>query len=227
MIVTCPACKRKYRLDDGLVKSPYQKMRCSQCGQVFVNHENQGMTGEKLSTGHTTILSAVEKPLSMRRGKGMALVVSVLVFFGLVVAGYLYWMNYLGAGNRWLSIPLTRLEGHEADAKDGPVFLINGTVVNGSTKPRRRVVLKAKLFDESGAVIGQHFAVAGTPLSADELAGMMKSDIEERAKAAMKSDQPGLALYPHKEMPFSVVLPGPYQSKPKEFSVEIVDSPFP
>jgi len=223
MIVTCPACKRTYRLDDSLVKSPYQKMRCSRCGHIFVNLPDQGRSEENRSAGPSPLSGAERKSVPVRRGSLM-LVASVLVFLGLVVAGYFFWVNDLGAGNRWLSIQ--RIEGQELVAKDGPIFLINGLVFNGSTKPRRRVILKGKLFDESAAVIGQQMAVAGAPFSTDGLASMMTSDIEERAAEATKSDPAALVLYPHKGMPFSIVVAGPYSGTPKEFTVEIVDSPF-
>ena len=98
--------------------------------------------------------------------------------------------------------------------------------MNGSTRPRKFVILKAKIFDEQGAVIGQHLAVAGFPLSAGDIAQMNKADIEARVKEAQKPDPAALALYPHKEVPFSIVFPGAYTGKPKEFTVEIVDSPF-
>jgi predicted Zn finger-like uncharacterized protein len=222
MIATCPACGRKYRLEDSLVKSPYQKMRCSRCGHVFVNHPDQGKAEER--RGPSPLLRDAKKPVPEKRSRGIRVVVSLLVFLCLVVAGYFYWMNYLGAGNRWLSIP--KMEGYETTVKDGRVFLINGVVMNGSTKPRKSVVLKAKLFDERGTVIGQHSAVAGFSLSAGEIAQMEKSDIEERAAKAEKPDLASQALYPHKEMPFSVVFPGSYSGKPKEFTVEIVDAPF-
>jgi predicted Zn finger-like uncharacterized protein len=223
MIVTCPACKRKYRLEDSLVKSPYQKMRCSRCGHVFVNHEDGGDEGET-QTAASFPSAAAEKHSRLRSNKTVMLVVAVLVLFGLAVGGYIYWMNYLGAGNNRLSI--RKIEGQETIAKDGRVFLVNGTVLNGSTRPRKFVVLKAKIFDEQGAVIGQHLAVAGFPLSAGDIAQMSKSDIEARVKETQKPSPGPLVLYPRKEVPFSIVFPGPYAGKPKEFTVEIVDSPI-
>jgi predicted Zn finger-like uncharacterized protein len=224
MIVTCPACKRKYRLEDSLVKSPYHKMRCSRCNHVFVNQPDQGKAEEKRSNGSPPAFSSAEKPVHKHGANGRLLVVSALVLLCLAVAGYFYWMNYLGAGNRWLSIQ--KIEGHETTVKDGRVFLINGAVVNGSTKPRRSVLLRAKLFDERGAVMGQHLAVAGFPLSAAEVAQMERADIEERATQAQKFDPTAQILYPHKEMPFSIVFSGSYSGKPKNFTVEIVDSPL-
>jgi predicted Zn finger-like uncharacterized protein len=226
MIVTCPACKRAYRLEDSLVKSPYQKMRCSRCGHVFVDHREQGKTDEMHLTGpgSSTLSPNGETRLLTRSNRAVMLVVAVLVIFGLAVSGYIYWMNYLGAGNKWLSIQ--KIEGRETITKDGRVFLINGVVVNGSTKPRKRIILRARLFDGQGAVIGQHLAVAGFPLSAGEIAQMETSNIEARLPQPQKPATVGEALYPRKEMPFSIVLPALYSGKPKEFTVEIVDSPF-
>ena len=224
MIVTCPACKRKYRLEDSLVKSPYHRMRCSRCSHVFVNQPDQDKAEEKRSADLPPTFPSAGKAVSTEGANRRLLIVSALVFLCLVVAGYFYWMNYLGAGNRWLSIP--KMEGYETTVKDGRVFLINGAVANGSTKPRKTVVLKAKLFDEKGTVIGQHLAVAGFPLSVAEIAQMERADIEERATQAQKFDPSAQVLNPHKEIAFSIVFPGAYSGKPKAFTVEIVDSPF-
>lgn len=224
MIVTCPACKRKYRLEDSLVKSPYQKMRCSRCGHVFVNSQEGGGEEERRPDAPFPADGGAKKPFRLRSNKAVMFVVAILVLFGLAVGGYIYWMNYLGAGNNRLSIQ--KIEGQETIARDGRVFLVNGMVLNGSTRPRKFVILKAKIFDEQGAVIGQHLAVAGFPLSAGDIAQMSKADIEARVKEAQKPSPGSLVLYPHKEVPFSIVFPGPYTGKPKEFTVEIVDSPI-
>jgi predicted Zn finger-like uncharacterized protein len=233
MIITCPACKRKYRLEDSLVKSPYQKMRCSKCGHVFVNQQDDGgvekrmaspLPPDKSDQGGLVVEAAARKPSRLWGSRAVRLIVAILVLFGLAVGGYIYWMNYLGAGNNRLSI--RKIEGQETITKDGRVFLVNGAVLNGSTRPRKFVILKAKIFDEQGTVIGQHLAVAGVSISAGEIAQMSRPDIEARVKETQNPNPGSLVLYPKKEIPFSIVFPGPYVGKPKEFTVEIVDSPM-
>ena len=71
-------------------------------------------------------------------------------------------------------------EGQETVIKDGKIFLVKGLIANGSTKPRKYVILKAKLFDEHGTVIGEHFALAGLPLSVEEVREMRGAEIEKK-----------------------------------------------
>jgi hypothetical protein len=226
MIVICPACRRKYRLEDSLVKSPYQKMHCSGCGHTFVGQGEERKGGEVLPPDPAPEAPPRAKGTSaMTNNRALTLVVSVLVAFFLSVAGYVYWMNYLGAGNRWLKV--RKVEGQETVVKDGRVFAINGIILNGSTKPRKFVLLTAKLFDEQGAFMGQGQAVAGVALRAADMAQMETSDIEERVVTdARKGDPANQLVYPRKEIPFCIVISGSYKGKPKEFTVQIANSPF-
>ncbi len=229
MTITCPECKRKYRLEDSQFKSPYQKMRCSRCGHVFV-YEGDGLQAKAEEKVFPGLFSAdpstiAEKPVQKKSRKGLtAFVVSILLLLALAATGWYVWTNYLGAGNRWLKP--RKMWGQETVIKDGRVFLICGVVANGSTKPRKYVILKAKLFDQGGALIGEHLALAGLPLSGDEVRQMQKSDIEKKVADFRKDNLSAFMLSPNKEMPFSIVFPDTYSGKPKEFSVEIIESPF-
>ena len=228
MTITCPECRRKYRLEDSQVKAPYQKMRCSRCGHIFVYDG-----GHPFETEEKVFASPLPEgpPVSTKKGAFRrnrrsltALAVSVLLILAIVACGWYAWMNYMGAGNRWLK--LQNVEGQETAIKDGKVFLIRGAVVNGSTKPRKYVILKAKLFDQQGTIIGEHLALAGLPLSSDEARQMEKADIEKKIADFRKANLTAFVLAPGKDMPFFIVFPDTYSGKPKEFSVEIVESPF-
>jgi predicted Zn finger-like uncharacterized protein len=222
MIVTCPACNRKYRVEEDLVKSPYQKMRCSYCGHTFIHGRDREAARDPEFQGQPEIAPS---QIPKKRRKGLVtIVIALLVVAALAVAGYYYWANYMGAGNRWLHIK--KLEGQETITKDGRVFLISGVVSNDSTKARQYVIMRAKLFDEQGATIGEHLALAGLLLSAEEVREMRRSDIEVRVAEFRQSSLPTFTLRSGNEMPFSVVFPGTYSARPKQFSVEIVESPF-
>lgn len=228
MIITCPECKRRYRLEDSQVRAPYQKMRCSRCGHVFVYEGSLPLEMEErvfagpLPSGPSV---SAEKPVFRKNRKGLtALAVSILLILAIVACGWYAWVNYMGAGNRWLR--LQNIEGQETAIRDGKVFLVRGTVANGSTKPRKYVILKAKLFDQEGAILAEHLALAGLPLSSDDVRQMDKSDIDKKIADFRKENLGAFVLPPNKDMAFSIVFPDTYSGKPKEFSVEIVESPF-
>jgi predicted Zn finger-like uncharacterized protein len=218
MIITCPECKRKYRLEDSQVKAPYEKMRCSRCGHIFVYDGGRNLkTEEKVFTGPLSAgpSAFAETPVPKKSRKGL---------MALAAGGWYAWMNHLMAGNRRLK--LQNVEGQETPIRDGKIFLIRGTVANNSTKPRKYVILEAKLFDQQGAIIGEHLALAGLPLSSDDVRQMQKPDIEKKVAEFRKANLGAFVLSPAREIPFSIVFPNTYSGKPKEFSVEIVESPF-
>jgi hypothetical protein len=89
------------------------------------------------------------------------------------------------------------------------------------------VILKAKLFDEHGTVIGEHFALAGLPLSVEEAREMHGVEIEKKVADFRLSNLPAFVLRKGGELPFSIVFPGTYTGTPKQFTVEVVESPLP
>lgn len=228
MIVTCPSCKRKYRIDDNLIKAPYQKMRCALCGHIFV-FENEAAKAPEPEKPYFSPAERQEELFGQREkkqrwGGPLLFFILVAVFLGLAVAGYYYWVNYLGAGDKWLSIK--KMEGQETVVKDGKVFFVKGAIANGSTKARKYVIVKARLFDNRGAVIGEHFGLAGLALTREEVESMRRAEIENRVSEFRKSSVTAFVLPKKKDLPFVVVFPDSYAGKPKEFTVEIVESPL-
>jgi len=227
MTITCPSCKRKYRLQDALIRSPYQKMRCSRCGHVFI-HGQKYSVQEDDAVAEKPLLSPpgiVEKEVGKASGRKRVrvLIISIVIAVIVAVCGYYYWMNYLGASDKRLSIQ--KMEGLETVTRDGRAFFIKGVVLNRSTKPRKFVILKAKLFDEQRASMGERFVLAGLQLSKEEVEQMRKPDIEARVSEFRKSNVSAFVLQPSREMPFSIVFSDPYTGKPKEFTVEIMEAP--
>ena len=225
MIITCPSCSRKYRLEDRLVKARFQKVRCSLCGHVFV-YEHSSAGQEDRKDPERPAGRVERREITVRKNRP-GLIVSVLVIallFVAAAAAYFYWVNSIGAADKWLSIRNT--EGQEAVVKDGKIFLVKGLVTNGSTKPRKYVILKAKLFDEHGTVIGEHFALAGLPLSVNEVREMGGGEIEKKVADFRLSNVSAFVLRKGGELPFSIVFPDTYTGKPKEFTVEIIESPL-
>jgi predicted Zn finger-like uncharacterized protein len=226
MIVECPSCSRKYRLEDGLVRARFQKMRCSLCGHVFV-HESGAENEDRKEPETFASFEALEgtAPRKKRRiGILGAVIVVAVILMAALSAYYYYWTEY-AASDRWLSI--RNKVGQEALIRDGKIFLVTGQVVNRSTKPRKYVILKAKLFDEYGMVIGEHLAFAGLPLSVGEVREMSGMEIEKKVADFRLSDLSAFVLHSGGEMPFSIVFPGNYTGTPKEFTVDIMESPTP
>ena len=225
MIITCPSCNRKYRLEESLVKARFQKMRCSLCGHLFVHERAAAKEDLKEPETLAGLAEREAAPVRKRRRVGLvALVIVIALLFIAAASAYFYWTNYAGAADKWLSI--RNMEGQEIVIKDGKIFLVSGQIANGSTKPRKYVILKAKLFDGQGAIMGEHFALAGLPLSVKEVREMGGKEIEKKAADFRMSDVAAFVLRRGGEMPFSIVFPGNYTGTPKEFTVEVMESPL-
>ena len=226
MIITCPSCGRTYRLEDRLVRTRFQKVRCSQCGHVFVyEHEaaQEDRKDEEILTDRAEYTGT--KVRKKRRPSLVTFVVAIALLFIAAASAYFYWMNTIGASDKWLRI--RNAQGEETVIRDGKIFLIRGLIANGSTKPRKYVILKAKLFDEHGTVIGEHFALAGLPLSVGEAREMRGGEIEKKVADFRLSSLSAFVLRKGGQLPFSIVCPDTYTGTPKEFTVEVMESPLP
>jgi hypothetical protein len=198
-------------------------VRCSRCGHVFVYNENEEMKQDNPSV--FTHPGIIEEEKAQKKGKirgshiGMLVVLCVIM---LASFGY-YWFNYPGASIGRLRFE--KMEGIETYAKDGGVFLIKGTVYNGSTKSRAFVMLKAKLFDAAGTVLTERAVLAGFQLSKDEIEKMNKEDIESRIDFFRKMGGASFLLKSRKDIPFTIIFLDTFPGKLKQYSMEILEAP--
>lgn len=244
MTVTCPSCRTKFAINESLFKTPQQKMRCSKCSAVFVLAAEEARTSgtileqtplqqtfAEIATriGAEDIKDTEEVPEQQRAEKKprrgvKAVIIALIIFLLLCAGGYFYWMNYMGAGDRWLRIG--RLEGQEFVVQDGRVFLVTGMISNGSTKGRKSIILRVKLFDRQGKIIIAKDAMAGMLLSKQQIVTLQRGDIERRVAAFKLSPAETFRVEAGKEIPFSVSFLDDDLSKAKEFTVEVIQSSY-
>ena len=215
MIVSCPSCNTKFSVNDTLLKSPFQKMKCSRCHHVFVHQQETDLPE---GTGPEEV--AVRPK---RRGLTIFLVVLLLLVAAAAAGFYLYRMNYLGASDARLQIQ--KAEGQEIIMKDGRAFLITGSAQNGSTKARKFFLLRAKIFGRDGTPMGEKESLAGLVLTKEEVQGMQKQDVLRRLNEFRLSPIETFQVERDKEVPFSLIFTNGEFGKVKTFSVEIIDSP--
>jgi predicted Zn finger-like uncharacterized protein len=214
MIVSCPSCKTKFAIDDALIKSRFQKMKCSRCHHIF-SYEREPDVPEEAKAEEPEV-----KPPKRR------LTVFLLVMLLLVAAAagfYFYWVNYAGAGDTRLQIQ--KPEGQEIVLKDGRAFLINGYIHNGSTKARRFFRLRAKIFDRDGSPVGEKESLAGLVVTREEIQGVHKQEVQRRINEFRLAPIETFQADRDKELPFALIFTEGEFAKVKTFSVEIIDSP--
>jgi predicted Zn finger-like uncharacterized protein len=239
MIIGCPSCGRKFNLPDDALKSPFQKLKCSKCSQVFLyrkdDEQDTAQAGQKAeplmhegTPAHTpSPVPHEEQRLEEKPRKRRAPLIIVIVLLGLAAlsgAFYYYWMEYLGAGDNRLSVK--ELEGQELVGKEEKIFFISGTVANASTKPRKYIVLRAKLYDKDGTVLAEKDVLAGLPISREEAATAPKADVERKINEFKLTGKEGWKVESGKALPFSVIFFNEGFERAKEFTIEIIDSPL-
>ena len=244
MIVACPACGRKFNLPDAAIKSPYQKLKCSKCSNIFMltkeevhptkaeqppkeNPPESGTTASFTVPEH----QAREEVMPKSRKGLIALVIALVLLAAASGCFYYCWMNFtdlfgipMGASDKRLSIK--NLEGQEIVTKEGRIFFISGTVFNGSTKPRKFLILRAKLFDKDGTVLAEKDVVSGLSFSKDKVGAMQKLDIEKTINDFKLSGEKNFQVGSGKQVPFSVVFFDEGLDRAKEFTIEIIESPI-
>jgi hypothetical protein len=207
-------------------------MRCSKCGHVFV-HERQtsAVPTEPERHEEPAIAPATEVPTEApaeeekpKKKKGLLITLIVLLVLVAIAAGiYYYWNEYLGVGDKWLRIQ--KLQGQELITKEGKVFFISGAVLNGSTKPRKYIIVKTRLFDKDSKIIAEKDSLAGLNLPKEELAGMWRLELEKKINEFKQSKVGAFTVPAGRESPFSVVFFDDGLAPAKEFTVEITESP--
>ena len=244
MIVACPACGRKFNLPDTAIKSPYQKLKCSKCSNIFMLtkeeiHPSKAEEPPKTKPPENGTTAPFPLPEHQapeeavpRSRKGLIVLVIALVLLAAGSGGFYYcWMNFtdlfgipMGASDKRLSI--RNLEGQEIVTKEGRIFFISGTVLNGSTKPRKFLILRAKLFDKDGTVLAEKDVVSGLSFSKDKVGAMQKLDIEKTINDFKLSGEKNFQVGSGKQVPFSVVFFDEGLDRAKEFTIEIIESPI-
>jgi predicted Zn finger-like uncharacterized protein len=232
MTITCPSCARKFRLADEALRSPSQRLKCSKCGHVFMFRKEEGERSQHEPAEKIESPTPVEAPRPEVRAEGtprkrkgpIILVIVLVVLAGLGAGFWYYWNEHLGTGDRWLAIK--NLEGQEIITKEDKVFFISGLVVNGSTKPRKYLILRARLYDKGGTVLAEKDIVAGLPFNKEEVGTMQTFDIEKKVNDFKLSGAENFKVDSKRQLPFSVIFFDEGFEKAKEFTVEIIDSPF-
>jgi hypothetical protein len=203
-------------------------MRCSKCGHVFVHErETSAVPTEPERHEEPAIAPATKvptEPPKPKKKKGLLITLIVLLVLVAVAAGiYYYWNEYLGVGDKWLRIQ--KLQGQELITKEGKVFFISGAVLNGSTKPRKYIIVRTRLFDKDSKMIAEKDSLAGLNLPKEELAGMWRLEMEKRINDFKQSKAEAFTVPSGIERPFSVIFFDDGLAPAKEFTVEITESP--
>ena len=244
MVITCESCGTKFRLNPERLNKPRNKVRCSKCRHVFTieRPDEDGLIHIEISDEESSFIpgaapdefvgNAPEKPQGwvtkkkiMIGGAAAFLVVAILLFiFGP--------LNSL-TGKK-LPVPppkpvVTITDSVQAyyleNAYSGQVLVIEGEVLNESSKPVSFVMIEGKLFDSKDAVAQTQRCYVGNSFTRKEISNLKLTDIQERMMNREGKDLKNVRIPPAAKAPFMLVFHNlPEINALSNYSVNVISS---
>lgn len=230
MIVQCEQCNKKFKLNPDLINRPVVRVRCSSCHHVF-----RVSRPEKLDVMEAALASREVKspPPSSRKSSSKRLILFLIPL--LLIAGSIALWLYVpwplkpkpveqSTGIEQLHLVETR--GYFVEnQKAGQLFVIQGTVRNEFSKPRRWIHLRAKIYTSDGQTARQLDFYAGNTLSNQQLKSMTLDKLLAFVQSQPATKDQAQVIGSRQEVSFTVPFGDlPELTQLSDYSVEILAS---
>jgi predicted Zn finger-like uncharacterized protein len=228
MIVRCPRCDTRFKLDPERIKGETATVRCSRCRHIFPVRRSEAAPQEEITARPPREVMGPAPPRKRKRLWLPFLLVFVLCAAGAAALWLRFpWSNARQSVPENMGINLLHLEethGYFIDnEKAGQLFVIEGRVRNDFTTPRRWILLRARLYTTDGKEAKQQLFYAGNLLSRGQLQSLALADqlgriqqTPQGTEAAIRSGQEVAFIVPFGDLPDL--------NKLGDYSVEIVAS---
>ncbi|MBP8645523.1 MAG: zinc-ribbon domain-containing protein [Syntrophobacteraceae bacterium] len=251
MIVTCESCKTKFRLDPTRLKGPRTKVRCSRCGHMFsvsqpeeevlihIDLSEDAVGLEDQSTRHSTPSSAPALPGIAKAPSSKKKLLWILPL-ALLAGGVAYFLT--GSPSKTPPGPssspteikepvVSILDTTHAYFLDnlhvGQIFVVEGEIVNESSKPVSFVLLEGKLYKRDNKVAQSQRCYAGNSMNRKELVQFNATELQNRMMNREGKDLSNVNIQPSRRVPFMLVFHNlPDMDLLGDYSVEVVSSKF-
>ncbi|MHC1729854.1 MAG: DUF3426 domain-containing protein [Syntrophobacteraceae bacterium] len=250
MVITCSSCGARFRLDSEKLNKPQNKVRCSNCKSVFLveqpdedglihieisEEESEFIPGTAPQQIGRTATPASKKKIALSKRVLVAVAAAILV---LVVLALL-----LGPGSSLLTSTskttpkepaqptITITDSVNAyyleNVHSGQVLVIEGEVINESSKPVSFVLVEGKLFGNNDAVAQIQRCYLGNVLTRKEVANLKLSEIQDRMMNREGKNLKNVRIPPASKIPFMLVFHNlPEMSSLSNYSVDVISSKF-
>jgi predicted Zn finger-like uncharacterized protein len=251
MVITCESCGARFRLDSEKLDKPRNKLRCSQCKHVFTverpdedglihieisDEESAFILGTTpLKTGGAPAPEKKEKWFSKKKAL-FAAVAAILVFVILAVAFWPGGSPLFPTGKKSVKEQpaqpvVTIMDSVQAyyleNVHSGQVLVIEGEVLNESSKPVSFVMIEGKLFNNNDTVAQIQRCYVGNTLTRKEIANLKFSEIQDRIMYREGKNMKDVRIPPAGKVPFMLVFHNlPEMSTLSNYSVNVISSKF-
>jgi predicted Zn finger-like uncharacterized protein len=250
MVITCESCGAKFRLDSDKLDKPRNKVRCSKCKNVFVveQPDEDGLIHIEISDeesafipgtapqqiGSSTVSAAKRKWLSKKTILSAA-VACVLILIALALV--------FGPG-RSLLTPAAKTSPKEPaqpsvtimdsvqayyleNVHSGQVLVIEGEVLNESSKPVSFVMIEGKLFNNNDTAAQVQRCYVGNSLTRKEIANLKIPEIQDKIMYREGKNLKNVRIPPAGKVPFMLIFHNlPEMSTLSNYSVNVISSKF-
>jgi predicted Zn finger-like uncharacterized protein len=251
LVITCESCGTKFRLDVERLTRPRNKVRCSKCRNIFTieRPEEDGLIHIEITDEESAFIPGavpdetprVASPPKNRAERsankkvliGGAAAVVLLVIL-LLMFGTKDWLHR--STSKDLPAPTPKPAVRITDSvqayylentNSGQVLVIEGEVLNESSKPVSFVMIEGKLFDNKDAISQVQRCYAGNSFTRKEIANLQLSDIEERMMNREGKNLKNVRIPPAGKAPFMLVFHNlPEISNLSNYSVNVISSKF-
>jgi predicted Zn finger-like uncharacterized protein len=230
MIVQCEQCNKKFKLNPDLINREVVRVRCSSCKHVF-----RVSRPEKFDVMEAALASQEVKsvPPSSRKPSSRRLILFLIPL--LLIAGsialwlYVPWPLKPKTVERSTGIEqlhLVETRGYFVqNQRAGQLFVIQGTVRNEFSKPRRWIHLRAKIYTSDGETARQLDFYAGNILSKQQLQNMTLDNLLAFVQSQPATGDQAQVIGARQEVSFTVPFGDlPELTQLSDYSVEILAS---
>ena len=254
MIIVCESCKTRFRLDPERLKGPSGKVRCTRCGNVFrveapveeetirVELSDEPFEDEEELSPFRQASPSPAAPRVHPRG-GWLKWPAALAAGILVVGGVVFWLMQQGS---FVSGTGPRDKGPSTaeqqpvvtimdstqpyfleNAQAGQIFLVEGEIVNESTRPVSFVLIEGRLYSKGNQVAQSQRCYAGNSMTRDELVKLSMNEIQNRMMNREGKDLSNVHIPVARRIPFLLVFHNlPELDSLSDYSVEIISAKF-
>ncbi|MBI4496265.1 MAG: zinc-ribbon domain-containing protein [Deltaproteobacteria bacterium] len=222
MVVTCPECGTKYRLEEDRIPPEGAKGRCSRCAFVF-----QVFRPAPAADPNAGPQPEAEKPPLRPRSRfpSLSLLAAFFILASAAAGAYLVWGHeanmkkmalLLSALRTTLGldekagalITLEKVRGYYVEHPVGSrIFVVEGQAVNHWPEPRSFIKVRGTLLDASGRKALQKEVYCGNILSEKDLRELAVPDIEKSLSSQFGESFSNMNLPPRKAISFMIVFP--------------------
>jgi len=251
MVITCESCGAKFRIDSDKLNKPRNKVRCSQCKNIFLVElpDDDDLIHIEISDEESafipgTIHAEIRKAAAPAKGesrsskKKILLAVDVAVLIIVIVA------LVFGPGG-WIPVLTSKSPAPKEPAKpvititdsvqayylenvhSGQVLVIEGEVLNGSDKPVSFIMIEGKLFNSKDTVAQIQRCYVGNSFTRKEITNLNLSDLQEKMMNQEGKNLNDVGIPPAGKVPFMLVFHDlPEVSTLSNYSVNVISSKF-